>query len=358
MRLILSRPPSDETISSIVDRACSLYNLSRAALIEELCPGLRIRLSDIDLDVSPPPAIVAKLAEALEMDPMQLESLRLGTPAWRLIPKARIACCPKCLTEDVRTGRDPYFRADWSWCFMTHCTKHKCPLEVWSHITERLGERHWYRFHLAKGVESSPVPDYYDKTRPFTSIGRINWEDAITKRVWRAITEHERKLLSLMQSYDTAHLSIQWRIRRLYILAAGKWSGAFHVPLMNQFTPTGSPERLFNLPPHRLTPGKGVADSWKRFRSIPVPGYRRSAVWIVSQLRSPGPPASLKWFPDAGRSRRRHWMKHLVWECLIESGRPLFLEAFSEDRKYQEPNRGISRGLTQKAIRADQHRAA
>ncbi|HVA54385.1 MAG TPA: TniQ family protein [Gammaproteobacteria bacterium] len=357
MRLILTQPCSDETISSILDRACSVHRLPRAILLRELCPGISDWPADIDLDVSPPPALVSNLAKALGLDPACIDALRLGDFAWRLIPKARIACCPECLNEDVRSGRDPYFRADWSWCFMTHCVVHQCPLEVWSPINLITGQRYWYRLHLAHGADFVPVPEGYDMTRPFSSVSRVDWDDPITRRVWRAIMAHERDLLALMQASGSAHRVSRARIRKLYVLAAGKWSGVFKWSLMNQLIPIGSAQRLFTKQPCGLLSGVGVADSWKRFRCIRVPAYRRSAVWMVSQLRNPGPAAALQWFPNAGKSKRRHWLKPLVWECLSESGRVLFLEVLLEDKKYQGPDKNMSHAHAQKSNSVDKLQA-
>lgn len=329
MRLILTRPQPDETISSILDRACSLYSISRSMLLSELCPGNYDWPSGIDLDVNPPPRLIESLARALDLPPQALERLRLDKVSWRLLPKARLAYCPKCLNADCGSGRDPYFRADWSWCFMTHCAVHRCPLLMWTYSSRQIDHRRFWRCQLAGGENFAPLVDWDDFTVPFPEFNRIDWSNPEIGRVWAAIVTQEQELLAWITAGDARKAAI-FRLRMLYVLATGKWTKPSRGPLMNKLVPVGAAERLFDLGQWSLPAGRGVADSWKRIRSAWLPGYRRAASWVVSQIRHPGPPVALQGFPLAATASSPQWFRRIVWARLLEEGRGHFREALGQ----------------------------
>lgn len=324
MRLILNRPLPDETISSIVDRACSLHNISRSMLLSELCPDVNPVPADLDLDVSPPATLITNLAKALSMRRDDVEALRLSHSAWRLFPKARTVGCIRCLREDFEMKRDPYIRADWTWCFLTHCTRHRYPLTYYFDL-RHAKEIVFPRMTMAHGL--SVHPDLYDDTvtsSTFTESDALKFRTKMIERVWRATIRFEQKFLALVTSQVGTDSIRLWRMRNLYVLVSARWACTTKAELVEHLMPLGAPERLFAPLPYYFPSGKGLVDTWELFRSRRRICVRRAANWVVSQLKEPGRPIKLERIPEAVNSTQRQWMRKIVWQHLSEKGKVLY----------------------------------
>ncbi len=282
MRLIIPCPQADETISSIVDRACSFYRAKRRHLLQELMPSAA-KLGDFDLDTGPPVELLRNLAAALRMSTTSLENMVLTRPDWRLMPNARVAYCPKCWADDVRSGRDNYFRADWSWCFSTSCYIHDVPLEKWSYIGIH-GQRQLFRGQLAELED-----DALGLTRTWARKTRaVDWSSSETRAVWSLIRQHEDRVRKIMA--DDARFSDK-RLRWLYCLVVGDWHRRRAGAPMDALRPSKGAGRLLAFQPRykRHCQHESTVGAWDHFRSAPDPGYRRTANWLVACITAPSP---------------------------------------------------------------------
>lgn len=314
----------DETISSVVDRACSLHNISRSMLLSELCPDVNPVPADLDLDVSPPATLITNLAKALSMRRDDVEALRLSHSAWRLFPKARTVGCIRCLREDFEMKRDPYIRAEWTWCFLTHCTRHRYPLTYYFDL-RHANEIVFWRMTMAHGLSFRPgLYDDTDTSWAFTESDPLAFHNKVIERVWCATIRFEQKLLALVTSQSGTDSIRLWRMRNLYVLVSARWACTTKAELVEHLMPLGAPGRLFEPLPYYFPSGKGLADTWELFRSRRRICVRRAANWVMSQLKEPGRPIKLERIPEAVNSSQRQWMREIVSQHLSEKGKVLY----------------------------------
>lgn len=279
MRLIIPRPQPDETISSIVDRACSFYHAKRRHLLQELMQSWT-KMDEFDLDTAPPGVLLENLAQALHMPTASLERLVLKRSDWRLVPKARVAYCPRCWADDALAGRDSYFRAEWSWCFATSCHIHNVPLERWSYLSVH-GQRQLFRGQMAD-VQGDPM----GLTRSWaTKVRSIDWTNVETRAVWALVRQHEDRMRRLL--VQESRFSDK-RLRWLYCLVVGDWHRRRQGAPMDARRPPKRAGRLLAFHPQygRHCQHESTVGAWDHFRAIPDPGHRRTANWLVACLTS------------------------------------------------------------------------
>ena len=278
MRLMIPRPQPDETISSVIDRACSFYHAPRHQLLSELAPSVPWHAFE-DLDANPPRELLEQLSAALSVPVDSLQALILLRQNWRLMPKARVAFCPKCWDDDISLGIDTYFRADWTWCFVTLCKKHGVPLERWKHASKRVGQRYFYReqmsevFPLGNGVKRPYIQRRQD----------VDWGNSEVQAVLRLVRSHEE---GLRKRIATGPTSPENRLRWLYCLVVGDWyRGRVGTPLEVRRPPLRYGAVLSYHPRHRRQCyDESTSGAWEHFRSIADPDHRRTANWLVACL--------------------------------------------------------------------------
>lgn len=317
MRLMIPRPQQDETISSIVDRACSFYHAPRHLLLSELAPSVPWQSFE-DLDSDPPRELMERLSVALDVPTSSLQALILTRPTWRLAPKARLAFCPKCWDEDVSQGIDTYFRNDWAWCFVTVCKEHGVPLERWKHISKRVGQRYLYREQMSE-VLSNPS----GVKRPYTQRqGAVDWGSSEVKAIMTFVKCHEAALRKRIGFCPT---STDNRLRWLYCLVIGDWyRGRFGAPLEARRPPLHYGSVLSYHPRYRRECyDESTAGAWEHFRSIADPDHRRTANWLVACLTTHQSSRELK--ESSGRSSQR--MRTELLSGLHERYRDVFMWA-------------------------------
>ncbi len=140
LRLHTAPPRLGESISSVLDRAGGLWNLSRSSLIREITgmsPG----------DIGDPDGISdvqarRSLASALNVTSSHLAQFAADPNRTSLLmaPTTRHAYCPLCFARDRSAGMLPAFQLDWGRFWLTHCRIHLTPLFDWK-ATGTTGER-------------------------------------------------------------------------------------------------------------------------------------------------------------------------------------------------------------------------
>jgi len=156
LRLRTAVPTSDESLSSILDRAASMWCISREGLLGQL--GHTSLLNDPDAKESP--QFLDSIAKALGVKSSALEELLVPEHRLHVLvdPRFRHAYCPLCFDSDWKSGRLPYFRLDWGRLWATHCPVHEAPLFEWMAMS-RSGQRLLpLEYHLPyTGLSSLPI---------------------------------------------------------------------------------------------------------------------------------------------------------------------------------------------------------
>lgn len=143
-----------ESLSSCVDRAASLWSISRTELLRQL--GDSNSLADLDLR---PLNVRENLARALgvEVDGIESATAAPGRHDSLVAKTLRSAYCPLCFSEDRTAGRNPYFRLCWAMLWVTHCSVHGTPLFEWMDIAYGGQRRLPHAFFLpAEDLSVSP----------------------------------------------------------------------------------------------------------------------------------------------------------------------------------------------------------
>lgn len=195
LQLRTAPPRLGESISSVLDRAGSLWNLSRSPLIREITgmsPG------DFgDPDWIPNAQARCSLALALNVTSNHLAQFAAapGRTSLLMAPPARHAYCPLCFACDRSTGKVPGFQLDWGRFWLTHCRIHLTPLFDWR-ATGPGGER-WLPPEWLVGKSSfRPAPRSWLKHH----LKRARWYARIGPRhgevyeQWKALLMFETAL--------------------------------------------------------------------------------------------------------------------------------------------------------------------
>lgn len=133
LRLHSDPPHPDESISSAIDRAASLWGLRR----REVLLYLGHRHTCYDFDALIPASMLASMSNAFGVELQSLSSIAVPKCRRNVLahPKYRTAYCPLCFEEDWRSGITPYFRLDWGRLFASHCRVHETPLFEWQDLS-------------------------------------------------------------------------------------------------------------------------------------------------------------------------------------------------------------------------------
>lgn len=197
LRLRSGAPHSDESISSAVDRAASLWGLRR----REVLLHLGHKRTCYDFDALIPMPALESMSSAFGVDLQSLSSIAVPTCRRNVLahPNFRIAYCPLCFEDDWRSDVTPYFRLDWGRLFASHCRVHGTPLFEWQDLSiggqRRLPHACYLPFTEAaylwfKG--EAELPSWMD-----TNLREaFSWQsslatDASTYELWRALVKVE-----------------------------------------------------------------------------------------------------------------------------------------------------------------------
>jgi len=189
LRLRAEVPHTDESISSTIDRAASLWGISRRDLIRQL--GHEPNNRDLDTIVSMP--LLQSISNAFGVDPAVFGSIAVlkSRQAVLVAPDIRHAYCPLCFEDDWQSGDTPYFRLDWGRLFASHCRTHRTPLFEWEALSRGGQRRLPHAYHLPF-EEAADLPlwiiNNYQEALSWQLVGDA---DADTHTLWRALLRVE-----------------------------------------------------------------------------------------------------------------------------------------------------------------------
>jgi len=194
LRWRIDPPYPGESLSSCLDRACGLWNVSREALIYEMA-GMRLGEFG-DPDGFPEPRVGVAFASALSISVRHLTPL--AVPPNRLsvlmAPLIRHAYCPLCFEEDLIQGRVPSFRLDWARLWLTHCRTHFTPLFNWE-ATSHLGGRQipdtCFTYRPLLDAQMQWLIGHLRRARKYA---RVDWMRDESYRPWRTLLAFENSL--------------------------------------------------------------------------------------------------------------------------------------------------------------------
>ena len=245
LNLLIQRPLPDESLRSIVDRACDSYDVPRQAVLIDAGDTDTLVVSDWD-DL--PINLSAALANAMRcpVDEVAACAIKDG-PEW-LHPSARDAGCPRCLMDDLEAGGCAYSRKSWFKTCSTFCERHRCPLFI---VPPSVGS------YL--GIPN----DGSYQIEPALTDALIDWEHEVQTM---ALDSPVRRLMALTGvNHETAPGQPYAGGLRL---VRGSW--------------------IHERWPRRRQEPLGSTDPWSRVRSLGEPAYRRAAMyWAAVGLARP-----------------------------------------------------------------------
>lgn len=132
IRLYVDLPYPDETWGSFVDRVAGFYRCDRKGLMAQLTGTWPHEpWCTIDFDRDMPQGVYEAFREALQVSHDEFPPGERGVTRDSLPGHRRHDYCPLCFLDDLRAGRTPYFRFQWSIPLLTYCQEHQTPLVPW-----------------------------------------------------------------------------------------------------------------------------------------------------------------------------------------------------------------------------------
>ncbi len=194
LKLRIDPPYPGESLSSSVDRAASLWSISRTELLRQLGDSN----STADLDLRPLHAR-ENLARAFGVEVSDIDSATAAPGRHgSLVAKAlRSAYCPLCFSEDRTAGRVPYFRLCWAVLWVTHCPVHGTPLFEWVDVAYGGQRRLPHAFFLP--ADDLPVAPWISVHLREAEHWR-QMECAEASSLWRALRAAEHGWLTMGMS--------------------------------------------------------------------------------------------------------------------------------------------------------------
>jgi len=194
LRWRIDPPYPGESLSSCIDRAGGLWNLSRQDLIHEIAG---IHLGEFgDPDGVPAPVTRRTVAYALGISVLRLRPLLVAPERLSVLvaPLVRHAYCPLCFEEDLLEGKVPSFRLDWGRLWLTHCRTHFTPLFDWE-ATGQLGSRQIpHTFFMHRPVRYARRTWLNSHIRKAHQYARVDWMRDEAYRPWRTLLVFENSL--------------------------------------------------------------------------------------------------------------------------------------------------------------------
>lgn len=194
MRWRIDPPYPGESLSSCLDRACGLWNLSRQALIHEMA-GMRLGEFG-DPDGVRDLRVGRTLATALGISvrclmPFAVAPERLSV---LMAPLIRHAYCPLCFEEDLLNGRVPSFRLDWGRLWLTHCRSHFTPLFNWEATSHLGGRQIPHTCFTRRPLRDAQITWLNSHLRRARRYAQVDWMRDEAYRPWRTLLAFENSL--------------------------------------------------------------------------------------------------------------------------------------------------------------------
>lgn len=302
MRLLIVPPEPDETITSVLDRAATLYGTTRGELVWELKRNWGSLEQDklwtnADLDVDPPRSLIRALARALECSDDLIGDLRLASSKWLLDPASRRAYCEKCFDEDIARTGSVYLRHDWAFSFVTHCRRHKVPLSSLSYTFRRgvYAERELPIMQRLKRKQPYNPVRFASNNSSLVLYGASDESVLAFEEIWKRLCRFESRLLK--SCFSSPHRFDQETApyRDLVKVFSGNWDDLRCTPVMFYLFPVEAfiAPLAFHIPRTLEGPDHDVNDVWDTFLRKGDPMWRRGATWLLTQCFSDEDPIDL-----------------------------------------------------------------
>lgn len=281
--LWITPPYRDETNSSVLDRAAVFHGLPRKRLLSELLPERQWwgHLPDVDYGFWHD-RVHDALCQALRLRPEDIGSGLCEVPSECLRPCARSAYCPLCFAEDLRHGRTPHFRWQWSQAYVTLCPLHGAPLCNWRKLNnqQRILPRVW-----------TVAPRLEDMDRCAWFIEDVRFAEQALRDLDRPesplwLVHHlQSQALNLNRAPGCSHrnhASVNWEMLNLAIVRGAAWrDGGETPPLASELRPRDELEGLFGDVPEK---------DWRRqprsalrgFYAQRLVSWRRTTMWFAA----------------------------------------------------------------------------
>ena len=265
IRWWVTPPRPGETLTSMAQRAATLYHVSPETLWQQLGAGSTTPMGPLD---APSTQGLRRLGQAIGLPPKALVPARLADVPWRLAPQARLAVCPHCADEEAAAGAPPIYRADWTRVLTPVCHRHGTCLRLMSACA---------------------------RSRP-NEIGASDPD---------ALSESSQTVLALINNFGKvlegalyfgrpwpSHWRASPALARTWMLRAALPSGDEpEVVPSHNVASNGALAAWVRGPLRGLSPVHG--DAWEAFRSITDPAQRRAALWISAWLTIPDLPENV-----------------------------------------------------------------
>lgn len=329
-----------ETPGSWLDRVAVFYGLSRRELWKDHRLGLdaaaieALQNVDIDIDLHSWPR---RLLQRLPVQVVrELHRAASSMSAWSVDCAKRSAYCPHCFEDDIRLGRQVFFRQPWAAAWLTHCPDHRTPLMSWRAVRaggQRVvgkgsndGELQAASFverRMAKILAS-------DLRRADAFAGACRWNPDANANAWREQVDFESQVGRAIDegaSLDAAASSSRSSSRLVHVrvladlVLAGCWPTA--KPSSHcLMAPAGTFEWVWNTSSSSMStfPVGGVP----RMEALP-PEVRRTVLWMTRLLLSDDLACTRPWRPDqslyvCGRCMWASLVRHLSIEQRVAFG--------------------------------------
>jgi hypothetical protein len=195
-QLRIGLPQTGESISSCLDRAASLWNLPRQALVFELTHLGRGAFGDPDVcrGTLSRESLAASMGASSDViahhaaNPSRVDVLMSSAQ--------RNAYCPLCFRDDLDAGLIPYFRLDWARFFLTHCPIHRSPLFDWEALSTVNDRRLPHAFYMGTSAHEVDLPWFASALERAAKYASGEWPEASrSKELWRGLVQFETSLM-------------------------------------------------------------------------------------------------------------------------------------------------------------------
>ena len=283
-RLWIAPPYPDETVSSVLDRACAFYCVDRQRLLDSF--GQRALLvgykQDVDRQYATP--LVGRVFEGLGGDVRAASWI----PDNCLPARSRGQYCAHCFAEDLAAGRSPYFRWQWAIPYVTVCQAHGVPLCVWRHMVRhrRVLPRAWV---ANPSLQDVGLCSWLEHDAEFGSVAVREDRQALLSAVTRLQGELIPANFKAGGSYKGHARTLWHRVEELIHVGAALTRNTHLGPVASHLRPANCIENLFGTPSPKDQPHLSRNTSTlRRFEGHPSPSWRRSVLWFVARMLKGG----------------------------------------------------------------------
>jgi len=256
-------PLPDESLRSVLARAAAFHERKPQEVWEILIAGGPADAGSVDC---PRPWVLARLGQALGIDPAEIFAHRLPDRPWQVRGHEQTAYCPICWNEDLANGQPIYLRRGWAHLLKMQCPVHDYPLlpvpPEWA----------------IRDPQVSFIPEHSDGTRSVLAlIDQFACEFsacAFNRQPWPA-------------QYSVAFE----QVRNALILANYSMNNMRDFSLTHQIRPSLPLGYAIHGP--RFSQHAPIRLTWELFRAVSNPAHRRAAMWLVAWHTIPGLPDDL-----------------------------------------------------------------